>query len=117
MIAPTSRTSVDFAWSGNADAPIISHEDAREVATRIHALADAHRVRILSILATKDSIPMSTSELVGELGLSQSTVSHHLKLLVATGCLTVERRGTWSLYRAVPDALNELAALIAPRSN
>jgi ArsR family transcriptional regulator len=47
-------------------------------------------------------------------GLSQPTVSHHLKILVDAGILTREQRGKWAYYRLVPDTLNTLAALSAP---
>ncbi|MDJ1372774.1 ArsR/SmtB family transcription factor [Gulosibacter molinativorax] len=104
-----------FAWPGFPDAAPLGAEDARDLAARIHALADPHRLRILSLISAKDAVPMTTSEVVGELGLSQSTVSHHLKQLVAAGFLTVERSGTWSMYRVDADALAAVAALLAPR--
>jgi ArsR family transcriptional regulator len=49
-------------------------------------------------------------------GLSQPTVSHHLKLLVDAGILTREQRGKWAYYKLVPDTLNTLAGLIASPS-
>lgn len=103
-----------FAWPGNEDAPPLELDQARDIATRLQALADPHRVRILSLIAAKEPVPMTTSEVIDQLGLSQSTVSHHLKQLVTAGFLTLERRGTWSLYRSNPAALSELSALIAP---
>ena len=54
-------------------------------------------------------------ELTDPVGLSQPTVSHHLKILVDAGILTREQRGKWAYYRLVPDTLNTLAALIAPQ--
>ncbi|KAB1644989.1 ArsR/SmtB family transcription factor [Gulosibacter chungangensis] len=103
-----------FAWPGRPDRPPIEGVVATDLAARIHALADGHRVRILSIIAAKDGLPMTTSEIVAALGLSQSTVSHHLKLLVSAGLLTMERSGTWQMYRADAEALRELTALLAP---
>lgn len=107
-------TPSSFAWPGRPDRPPLEAADARDLAARIHALADAHRVRILSIIATKDSVPMTTTEIVDALDLSQSTVSHHLKLLVTAGLLTVERSGTWRMYRADEDALRDLVTILAP---
>lgn len=49
-------------------------------------------------------------------GLSQPTVSHHLKMLVDAGILTREQRGRWAYYRLVPDDLTASAELIAPSS-
>jgi ArsR family transcriptional regulator, arsenate/arsenite/antimonite-responsive transcriptional repressor len=45
-------------------------------------------------------------------GLSQPTVSHHLKILVDAGILTREQRGKWAHYRLGPGALDAFAALI-----
>ena len=52
-------------------------------------------------------------DLTEPVGLSQPTVSHHLKLLVDAGILTREQRGKWAYYKLVPDTLNTLAELIA----
>ena len=48
------------------------------------------------------------------LGLTQPTITHHIKKLVMAGLVTGERRGTWHHYRVVPDALADLAGVIAP---
>jgi DNA-binding transcriptional ArsR family regulator len=55
----------------------------------------------------------SPVELTDPVGLSQPTVSHHLKILVEAGILTRERRGKWAYYQLVPESLNSLATLIA----
>jgi ArsR family transcriptional regulator len=55
-----------------------------------------------------------TCDLTEPLGLSQPTVTHHLQKLAAAGLVTGERRGTWTYYRAVPEALSGLAAVISP---
>jgi ArsR family transcriptional regulator len=52
-------------------------------------------------------------ELTDPVGLSQPTVSHHLKILVDAGILTREQRGKWAYYRLLPEILNTLARLIA----
>jgi ArsR family transcriptional regulator, arsenate/arsenite/antimonite-responsive transcriptional repressor len=52
-------------------------------------------------------------DLTEPVGLSQPTVSHHLKLLVEAGILTREQRGKWAYYKPVPYTLNALAGLIA----
>lgn len=54
-------------------------------------------------------------DLTGLVGLSQPTVSHHMKVLVDTGLLSGEQRGKWACYRLVPGALGSLTqALLAP---
>jgi ArsR family transcriptional regulator len=53
-------------------------------------------------------------ELTEPLGLTQPTVSHHLKVLVDAGLITRDKRGVWAYYRAVPDALAALARVFSP---
>jgi ArsR family transcriptional regulator len=92
----------------------LSAEQAAELAVRLKALADPTRLRIVSMLLAHDGMEACTCDLTGPLGLSQPTVSHHIKKLVMAGLVTGERRGTWHYYRVVPDALAGLASVIAP---
>jgi ArsR family transcriptional regulator, arsenate/arsenite/antimonite-responsive transcriptional repressor len=94
----------------------LSAEDAEELAVRLKAIADPMRLRLLSIVLASEGMEACTCDLTGPLGLSQPTVSHHLKKLSAAGLVTGERRGTWTYYRAVPEALAGLASVITPRS-
>ena len=55
-----------------------------------------------------------TCDVIEPLGLSQPTISHHFKKLTEAGLVTGERRGTWTYYRIVPEALAALAAVISP---
>jgi ArsR family transcriptional regulator len=61
------------------------------------ALADETRLEIVALLAAADA-PLCACEIEACFDLSQSTVSHHLKLLRKAGVLTSERRGTWIFY-------------------
>jgi ArsR family transcriptional regulator, arsenate/arsenite/antimonite-responsive transcriptional repressor len=90
-------------------APSLS--DAEATAWVFKALADPHRVRIVNLLATSPE-PVCVCEFTGPLGLSQPTVSHHLKKLVAAGLLEREQRGTWAYYSLRPDTLGGLAAAL-----
>ena len=51
-------------------------------------------------------------DLTEPIGLSQPTVSHHLKVLADAGFLTRSKRGTWAYYALVPGALDSLAAVL-----
>jgi ArsR family transcriptional regulator len=53
-------------------------------------------------------------DLTTSFALTGPTISHHLKVLREAGLITGERRGTWVYYRAVPDAMRRLAAVLAP---
>jgi ArsR family transcriptional regulator, arsenate/arsenite/antimonite-responsive transcriptional repressor len=96
----------------------LSDTQAEATAQVFKALADPHRVRILNLLATSPD-PVCVCELTGPLQLSQPTVSHHLKKLLAAGLLAREQRGTWAYYTLDRDTLARLAAAIdlqgAPR--
>ncbi len=92
-----------------ARAPL-SETDAEVLSSRLKALADPARLRLLSlVLAAGESCVCDLTEPVG---LSQPTVSHHLKVLVDAGILAREKRGRWAWYRLVPGALGALAAVI-----
>jgi ArsR family transcriptional regulator, arsenate/arsenite/antimonite-responsive transcriptional repressor len=91
-------------------APSLSDPEAAATARLFKALADPHRVKIVNLLATSPD-PVCVCEFTGPLGLSQPTVSHHLKKLVAAGLLHREQRGVWAYYSLDRDALGRLAAV------
>jgi ArsR family transcriptional regulator len=68
---------------------------------------------MLSLIAAQPSQEVCACELVESLGLSQPTVSHHLKVLYEAGLLAKERRGTWIYYRIVQDRLVALREALA----
>ena len=81
-------------------------EDAAERLARVfRALGDRHRVRLLSLIAAADGGEACICDLTAPVGLSQPTVSHHMKQLVEAGLVTREQRGKWAYYRVVPAAL------------
>ena len=81
---------------------------ARSLATRFKALSDPSRVAIVNRLAGAEDV--CVCDFTGTLGLSQPTVSHHLRVLREAGLVEVaRRRGTWVHYRLVPEEVAELA--------
>jgi ArsR family transcriptional regulator len=96
---------------------VIQPAEAETLASGFKALADPTRLRLISLVAAHQKAEACVCELTDPVGLSQPTVSHHLKILVDAGILTREQRGKWAYYRLVADTLNELAALITPRSD
>lgn len=93
----------------------LSESDAIDVARMFAALADPARLRLLGFLAAADSGEVCACDLVGPLGRSQPTVSHHLKVLREAGLVDAEKRGTWVWYRVVAERLEDLrSALVAP---
>ena len=83
------------------------------LATRFKALADPTRLRLISLVAAHKGQEACVCDLTEPVGLSQPTVSHHLKILVDAAVLTREQRGKWAYYRLVPETLNALSELIA----
>ena len=93
------------------DAPSLSEEEAGATAAVFKALADPARVRIVNLLATTDE-PVCVCDLIEPLGLSQPTVSHHLKKLTSAGLLRREQRGVWAYYSIDEKALASAAGLL-----
>ena len=92
----------------------LTAKQATELAGRLKALADPSRLRVLSILLASEGMEACTCDLTAPLGLTQPTITHHLQKLVGAGLVVGRRRGTWTYYRVVPDALTGLASVIAP---
>jgi len=91
---------------------VMSQDNAVSLASSLRALADPARLRIISMVAAHADAEACVCDLTEPLGLQQSTVSHHLKILVDAGYLTRSKRGTWAYYRLVPGALDGVAALL-----
>lgn len=92
-------------------APLLSDEEAEATAAVFRSLADPARVRIVNVLATSRE-PVCVCELIEPLGLSQPTVSHHLKKLVDAGLLDREQRGRWAYFSLRPEAAERLAGVV-----
>src|ERR687895_2227754 len=89
----------------------LTDEEADATAALFKALGDPARVRIVNLLARANE-SVCVCELTPTLGLSQPTVSHHLKKLTATGLLEREERGKWAYYSLSGEALARLASLV-----
>ncbi len=91
-------------------------EEAVGLAGVLKAIADPARLRIVSMLAASEGGEACVCDLTAPLGLSQPTVSHHLKTLVDAGLVRREKRGVWAYFALVPGALDEVARLLADGS-
>ena len=90
---------------------VLSNEEARATAALFAALADPHRVKIVNLLATNGE-PVCVCKLMKPLGLSQPTVSHHMKKLVEAGLLEREQRGKWAFFSLNEEAVAKLAGIV-----
>src|SRR5213083_2061839 len=92
-------------------APLLNEQEALATAELFKALADPARVRIVNALATSVE-PVCACEFEPALGLSQPTVSHHLKKLTDAGLLEREQRGRWAFFALAPSASERLRSLV-----
>jgi len=112
-LAPNGTTSVDVDGCCAPGAPaVMSAPDAERLASVLKAVADPTRLRLLSLVTASAAGEACVCEMTDPVGLSQGTVSHHLKILVDAGLLQREQRSKWAYYRLVPDALTDLAQLL-----
>jgi ArsR family transcriptional regulator len=89
----------------------LSDEEAEATARVFKALGDPARVRVISMLAAARE-PVCACEFVPALGLSQATVSHHLKKLTEAGLVESEQRGIWAYFSLDMEALEQLETLV-----
>ncbi|MDQ6899919.1 MAG: metalloregulator ArsR/SmtB family transcription factor [Candidatus Dormibacteraeota bacterium] len=89
---------------------------AARLAAALRVLAEPGRLRIVSLIQAQPTGEACVCHLTDALGLSQPTVSHHLRVLFEAGVLERERRANWIYYRLVPGALAELQAALGGQS-
>lgn len=94
-----------------AKAPL-AREDAEDLARTLKAVADPTRLQLLSLVAAAPSGEACVCDLADSLGLRQPTISHHLKILVDTGLLSRDKRGTWAWFTLVRDRLDLVGTII-----
>ena len=83
-------------------------DDAVQMAALFRVLGEPARLQLLNLIAAQPTGEACVCQLTEPLGLSQPTVSHHLKVMYEAGLLQKERRGTWIYYRIVPSRIESL---------
>ena len=91
-------------------APVLSDDEANATAAVFGSLSDPNRVKIVNLLATSSG-EVCVCDLTEPLGLSQPTVSHHMKKLLDVGLVEREQRGKWAFFTLNAEALRTLAAV------
>ncbi|MFI6470711.1 ArsR/SmtB family transcription factor [Streptomyces sp. NPDC050516] len=91
----------------------LGEEEAARLAKVFKALGDPVRLRLLSMIASRDGGEICVCDLTPAFELSQPTISHHLKLLRQAGLIDCERRGTWVYYWLLPETTDKLAGILA----
>ena len=94
----------------------VGRPTAQALAGVLKAVADPARLQLLSLIASSEAGERCACDLTAPVGLSQPTVSHHLKVLSDAGLITREQRGTWAWFSIVPERFAELAHVFADLS-
>lgn len=84
----------------------ISVAEAERIARTFKALGDPTRIRLLSLISSAEGGEACICDLTDPVGLSQGTVSHHMKLLADAGLVTREQRGRWAYFALADGALD-----------
>jgi ArsR family transcriptional regulator, arsenate/arsenite/antimonite-responsive transcriptional repressor len=87
--------------------------EAVQLASALRVLADPARLRLLSLIQAQPGNEACVCHLTEPLGLSQPTVSHHLKVLLQAGLVEREQRGSWAYFRVKPEPLAALRSVLA----
>ena len=97
-------------------APLLEDEigdtDARRLAALLKVLAEPARLRLLSLIQAQPDGEACVCHLTTPLGLSQPTVSHHLKVLLEAELVEREQRGSWAYFRVRPEPLAAIRNLL-----
>lgn len=88
---------------------VVDNPTAGRLAHMFKALGDPTRVRLLSLIAAHAGGEACICDLTEPVGLSQGTVSHHMKILTDAGLISRDQRGKWAFYRVVEGTLDDLA--------
>jgi ArsR family transcriptional regulator, arsenate/arsenite/antimonite-responsive transcriptional repressor len=91
----------------------ITASQATDLARLLKALADPTRLRLVSMVAAHEGGEACVCDLTEPLGLTQPTVSHHLKVLVDAGIFSRDKRGVWAYYSLVPGAMDALSDVLS----
>jgi ArsR family transcriptional regulator, arsenate/arsenite/antimonite-responsive transcriptional repressor len=91
----------------------LDEDEAKHLAQALRAIADPARLRLLSLIQAQPNSEACVCHLTDPLGLSQPTVSHHLKVLLQAGLVEREQRGSWAYYRVTPEPLAALRDVLA----
>jgi ArsR family transcriptional regulator, arsenate/arsenite/antimonite-responsive transcriptional repressor len=110
---PTVDISAPVCCAPVAAGPV-DDDAALEIALRLKALADPARVKLVSLLFSSSDGDVCSCDLAAAIGLTESTVSHHLSQLRKAGLVESQRRGMNVYHRPRRDALIALCTVLDP---
>jgi ArsR family transcriptional regulator, arsenate/arsenite/antimonite-responsive transcriptional repressor len=112
VISKQARQRGPACCPGGIGKPI-NRKSAEALAELLKAVADPTRLQLISLIRDSDQCTACVGDLTEAVGLSQPTVSHHLRVLVDAGILSKEKDGYWTWYTLNMDRLGELAAVLS----
>ncbi|MCP1428714.1 helix-turn-helix transcriptional regulator [Microbacterium foliorum] len=98
-------TIADSACCAPRTSSALPLAEAERIARLFKALGDPARIRLLSLISSSEGGEACICDLTDPIGLSQGTVSHHMKLLAEAGLVTREQRGKWAYFALADGAL------------
>lgn len=113
VLEPAAATADGVACCPPLTRAALSAGQAETAAVMFKALGDPVRLRIFSMIASSAGGELCVCDVL-DVGVSQPTVSHHLRKLREAGLVTSRKEGTWVHYRVAPDVLDAMAALLRP---
>lgn len=87
---------------------MIPRDEATRIAALFKALSDPVRVQLLRHIAGAEQGTACACHLPDALGISQPTLSHHLRKLTDAGLVTREQRGRWAHYTVQPATVGRI---------
>jgi len=89
-------------------------EQAEDMAAALKVLADPTRLRLVSLLASAENAEACVCDLTAPLGLTQPTISHHLKVLADAGLVSRDQRGKWAFFTLLPERFSIVRDALTP---
>lgn len=83
--------------------------DYLEMAAKASAFSDANRVKIMCMLAKKETCACNILEYIG---VTQPTLSYHMKLLIESGLVRARREGKWTFYSLIGEEFERFATSV-----
>ncbi len=83
--------------------------DYKEMAAKASAFSDANRLKIMCMIAKKETCACNILEYIG---ITQPTLSYHMKLLTESGLVRARREGKWTLYSLVGEEFEKFASSV-----
>ncbi|MBA0050861.1 ArsR family transcriptional regulator [Streptomyces sp. AJS327] len=96
------------------DCQPLERSEAEQLSTILRSIADPTRLQLFRLLEQAPNGEACVCDLADSLGLRQSTVSHHLKIMTEAGLLDRERRGTWAWFSVNHDGLERVRSILDP---